>query len=217
MATGPNVYRPGLVHCRPRYSIFDVSAHTPENVLWFQSGSTTTPTLANLQGMANAFDPLRGAVFAAYASPQNSYTGSVFTDWSSNTGLAYNSVGVYAGHAGSQGTTTQSAQVAILVSYQIGVRYKGGHPRTYLPYVSGVAATGTSGDEIPTAIQNNVLTNLNAMIAGMKNTGILGGQTQVIYRHRNNATLAQTYQFATLTVNSQTATQRRRVRRVPHH
>lgn len=212
-----NVYKPGLVQVRPRYTQSDVSAHIPENVLWFQNGSTTTPTLANLQGIAAQFDPLWGAVFAAYGPSVNKYTGSVVTDWSSNTGLAYNSVGVFTPVAGGQAAGCQSSQVAILVSYQIGVRYKGGHPRTYLPYVSEGVTQGSSGDQVTSTCQTAIVNAYNAMISGMKGSATLSGQTMVIYRHRTNAALAQTYPFATFSVNAQTATQRRRVRRVAHH
>jgi hypothetical protein len=212
-----NVYKPGLIQVRPRYSVSDVSAHIPENVLWFQAGSVTTPSVANLQSIANTFDPLWGAVWSVQASSQNHYTGSVVTDWSSNTGLQYNSVGVFTPTIGADGSACQSAQVAILISYQIGVRYKGGHPRTYLPYVATAATQGSSGDEIAPAVITALQTNMNAMISGMKGTTTLNGLTQVIYRHRSSPTLAQAYQFATFTINPQTATQRRRVRRTAHH
>lgn len=212
-----NVYKPGLVQVRPIYTASDVSGHTPQNILWFQSATATTPTIANLQSMANTFDPLWGNVFVAYAAQNNSYRGSIVTDWSSNAGLQYSSVGVYAGKPGTLSTTAQSAQVAILISYQIGVRYKGGHPRTYLPCVSVSATQGSSGDEVTTSVQTNLVTAMNAMISGMKGNATLGGQTQMIYRHRNNAALATLYQFATFSVSAQTATQRRRVRRVAHH
>lgn len=212
-----NVYKPGLLQIRPRYTQSDISGHIPENILWFLSGSTTTPTLANLQGVAANFDPLWGAVFAAYGPSTNHYTGSVTTDWSSNTGLQYNSVGVFGGTAGGQAAGVQSGQVAILISYQIGVRYKGGHPRTYLPYVSEGVTLGSSGDQVSTTTQTAIVNAYNAMINGMRGGATLNGQTMVIYRHRTNPALAQTYPFATFTVQSQTATQRRRIRRVAHH
>lgn len=212
-----NVYKPGLVQIRPRYTQSDVTGHIPENVLWFQSGTTTTPTVGNLQSMVNLFDAQWGNVWAAYAPSVNHYTGSIATDWSSNAGLQYSSVGVLTPIAGGQAAGCQSAQVCILISYQIGVRYKGGHPRTYLPYVSEGVTQGSSGDQVTTTCQTAIVTALNGVINTMKGSGILGGQTMVIYRHRTNATLAQTYPFATFTVQSQTATQRRRLRHVAHH
>jgi hypothetical protein len=212
-----NVYKPGLIQIRPRYSVSDVSAHIPENVLWFTAGSQTTPTIANLQAICNAFDPLWGAVWSVQGSSNNHYTGSVATDWSSNTGLQYNSVGVFTPVAGANGAACQSAQVAILISYQIGVRYKGGHPRTYLPYVATASTTGSSGDEVTGPTQTGIVTAMNAMISGMKGIATLNGLTQVIYKHRTTPATATTYQFATFTVNNQTATQRRRLRHVAHH
>lgn len=212
-----NVYKPGLVQIRPRYSASDLSGHTPENILWFQSGTTTTPTLANLQSMTTIFDPAWANLWGSCGASNNSYLGSIATDWSSNTGLQYSSVGVFTPTPGTHGSTTQSSQVCILISYQIGVRYKGGHPRTYIPYISTTATAGSSGDEVVSTVITSMVNYMNAMIANMKGNATLGGQTQVIYRHRTNPSLATTYQFATFTVQGQTATQRRRVRRVAHH
>lgn len=211
------MYKTSLLQIRPRYTPNDVTGHVPENILWFLSAQSSTPGLPQLQAINATFDPLWAAIYKAYASANNFYTGSVVTDWSSNTGLQYSSVGVFTPVAGTVGGTSHSGQVALLISFQIGVRYKGGHPRCYLPQPSVGATQGVSNDEVTTAVQTNVLTAYNAMIGGMKNNATLGGQTQVIYRHRTDPVNAATFQFASLTVQNQTATQRRRVRRVPHH
>lgn len=212
-----NVYKPGLLQVRPHYTQNDVTGHVPQNVLWFQSAQTTTPTIANLQQIAVAFDPGWAGIFGQYGAQNNYYTGSTITDWSSNAGLQYTSVGTFTQAPGGKGVSPHSGQVALLVSYQIAVRYKGGHPRTYLPYVGIAATQGVSNDEVIASVQTGVVTAMNAMISSMKGNSTLGGQTMVIYRHRQSPALATTYPFSTFTVGSQTATQRRRIRRVPHH
>lgn len=217
MALGPVQYKPGLLQVRPHYNVSDVSGHTPQNVLWFVSANVSTPALGNLNTICNFVDQYWTAVCCPVMASANHYTGSIVTDFSSNTGLAYSSVGNITPIAGSLTGGSQSAQVCMLISYQIGVRWKGGHPRTYLPYIAESVTQGISGDEVVPTFITQMNTAMNTFISQMKATGVLGGQTLSIYRHKQNPALAQTYPVVTFSVSTQTATQRRRVRRVPHH
>lgn len=209
----PNVYQPGLVQIRPQYTTEIESGDTPENVLWFQSATHSTPTIGNLTTIAETFDTNWSEVFSSYGGTHGSYLGCIVTDWSSASGLQWNSVGIFEPEAGGQGNN-QPPQVAILVSYQIQLRWRGGHFRTYLPYVGAANITGSQLDQITTALQTTLQTNINTMITAMKDSGVLGGQTLVMYKDKTKPTEATLYQVSTFAVNLVLATQRRRIRKV---
>lgn len=210
----PNVYQPGLLQIRPQYQFDPDAANTPENVLWFQSAQTTTPTLAQMQTIQHIFDTNWGAVWAPYGVSTHSYQGSVITDWSSNVGLSFSTVGSFTPVTGTAGGVAAAPQVAALISYHIAKRYKGGHPRTYLPLISQGVIGGTANDTIVSSVTQGAVTNINTLIGAMKSSNTLGGQTMVVYLGKTNPAKAQVWQFSTFTAQSLIATQRRRVRHV---
>jgi hypothetical protein len=62
-------------------------------------------------------------------------------------------------------------QVALCISWSISDRYRGGHPRTYLPGIDGTFVTGgrlltTAGHTAYLNAAAGFLTNMNAMTAG---------------------------------------------------
>lgn len=211
-----NVYKPGLLQIRPQYSHNPDAPDTPENILWFQSGSTTTPDLAQLISIQTAFDNNWSAAWINWGAETAEYYGSIITDWSSNTGLSNNSVGTFTPQEGVAGTTVCPPQVALLVSWHVPIRYRGGHPRTYLPYLASNCLTGATQDQVKSAVTESVVGGINDMITAMKATGILGGQTQSVYLHKNNEALATVMPFSSFTVQGTVATQRRRVRKAAH-
>lgn len=209
----PNVYQPGLIQLRPQYTTEVDSGDTPENVLWFQSATHTTPTIAQLTTIAATFDTDWSRLFTHYAGTQAHYLGCIVTDWSSSTGLQWSSVGIFTPEPGDQNNVSPP-QVAVLVSYQVQLRWRGGHFRTYLPYVGTAVLTGSLNDQISTTCQTNCQTDINTMITDMKASGVLGGQTMVMYKDKTKPTTAALYQISTFTVNLVLATQRRRIRKV---
>jgi len=209
----PNVYKPGLLQIRPQYTTDPDSGDTPENVLWFQSATTTTPTLANLTAIQTQFDTLWSECWKGIGTSSADYTGSIVTDWSSASGLQVSSVGSFTPVPGTEGTAAPP-QVAILISYQIQLRWRGGHFRTYLPWVGMSSLTGTYNDKMDPTVQAALVASVQSMITDMKTTGVLGGQTLVMYKDKTNPATAQTYDVATFTVSNLVATQRRRVRHV---
>jgi hypothetical protein len=210
------VYQPKLVQCRPQYTVDSDTGRFPENVLWFQSLNTGTPTLANLLGMAAGFDTVWGTMWATMSTTGKHYTGSVWTDWSSNTGLSNSSVGTFTPVAGSNSGTCSSFQVAVLISLSNGQRFKGGHFRIYLPYVASILSVSGAEDTMSTTIVNNISSRFAAINASTTGSGVLGGQTQVLYRFRNDLARASLYQIASFSVSQRFATQRRRLRHVAH-
>ena len=213
----PNVYKPGLLQIRTQHTQNPDTGDIPENVLWFVSALLTTPTLVQLQAIQGYFDTNWAPIWQTVGPTNRDYMGSVITDWSSNTGLQSTSVGSFTPAAGTHSSESLPLQVAILLQWEIGVRYKGGHPHTYLPYCS--ASTQDTSDpsmvlaSIRTAVNGGVGAFFTAMLAG----GTLGGQTAVVYRHRNDPVNAVFHGIQAFNIASRFATQRRRIRRVAHH
>lgn len=203
-----------LLQVRPQYTKDTDSGDQPENVLWLQSGSTGTPTLAQLQSIQSFFDGNWPGVWGPMAYTGAQYIGSVITDWSSNTGLQSSSVGAFTPVAGAGGAVANPPQVCALISYQIALRYRGGHPRTYLPWVANNVIGGTNHDTISSGALTAMTTAMNHYITAMTGSSILGGQTPVIFLGKNAPATPRIFPFATFTMQPIVATQRRRVRHV---
>jgi hypothetical protein len=209
-----NVYKPGLIQIRPQYSFETDAPDKPENVTFWRSGSLASPLLSDLVAFQTVFDTDWGAVFASYGANDAHYTGSVISDWSSASGPVSDSVGSFTPVAGGQGAAAPP-QIAILMSWPVPIRYRGGHGRTYLPYV-GFGSINTAGfaDHINNAatIAGHVAT-LRSDLNAVTN---LGGITPVQYRYRTDPVKAEIVVPTDIVVDDMLATQRRRIRRVAH-
>lgn len=209
----PNNYLPRLLQIRPQYTPNPDTAHVPQNILWFLNGSAGTPTLGNLTSIGIAFDSWWGPLFAAYGGTSSHYTGSVTTDWSGPTGLAYDSVGAFTPVAGTAGESL-TASVAILISWAVPFRWRGGHFRTYLPYAGQGTLTTADPNQITAAIASSLVSKINALISGMEATNILGGQTLSMYKQHQKGITPETFPVSSYQVNTLLASQRRRLRKV---
>lgn len=209
----PNQYKPGLLQIRPQYTKDPDSGDTPENVTWWLSATTTTPTLGDLNAILGVFDPAWGAIFAAYGATGLDYTGAVITDWSSATGLQQTSVGVFTPVGGSSGSAAPP-QVAILQSYQINLRWRGGHFRTYYPYVGSGVLGGFSMDTVAGSTVTAMEAAYTTLVTDMLASGTLGGQAARAYKNKNTAGSATLYPIVSERIQPIVATQRRRVRHV---
>ena len=208
---------PGLLVVKPCYDVDPDTGDQYENVLFFQSVTTATaPSLANLQSMASHFDSPWGAVFQAYGAQTKHYIGSIWTDWSSPFGLSYDGRNSITPIAGTQGATVPP-NTSVLVGYSNGERYRGGHFRTYLPWVGTGSITGTAMDQVVPAVVTNIVNAINGVQTAMNTSGVLGGQNWKLYRHRYLAGTARLDPIVTYNVRTRLATQRRRLRKAPHH
>jgi hypothetical protein len=202
------IYHPGLLQVRPQYSEEPDAPDHIENVTWWQTSGSGAYTISQIQSFQAAFDGVWGVMWNKIGATDMHYYGSIVTDWSSDTGLSSNSVGTYSGTTGSQGTNVPP-QVAVLISGQVGLRFKGGHPRVYLPYVGQDALT----DEYSDSIEPSVVAALTTAYQDMGSTlaGLSAPLTavQCLYRRKTGATL----QWTAFTVQGLLATQRRRVRK----
>lgn len=211
----PTVYMPSLIQVKPQYSPYPDTGEVPENVLWFLSRTAGTPTLANLTTINNTFCPLWASFWKQQGSSARSFTGAIVTDWSSAFGLTSNNVGAFAAVVGS--TSGQAPpQVASLISFANGEHYKGGHFRTYLPWLASGAISVTDPGQLTSTVQTNLTSTFALIEPGMNGTGVLGGQTQRLFRHRTNAALARLDPIVTYQVQAVLATQRRRLRKISH-
>lgn len=213
----PNVYKPGLLQIKPQYDENIDSGDHPENVLWYLSSSLTTPTVGDLAAISAPFDLYFGNLWAAVGASTLHYTGSIITDWSSNTGAQYDSVGIWTPTPGEHTAQVCPPQCAVLLSYRTTERFRGGHFRTYFPYVATNILTGTAGDKITSGVISTLGSRYATLETGMEGSGVLGGQHQVLYRNRNSTVDARLYPVSAYGFQTVLATQRRRIRKVPHH
>lgn len=209
----PNVYKPGLLQIRAQYTREVDSGDTPENVFWFQSGSTATPTLSQLQAIQAVFDSSWAGFWKETGSTDAFMTGSIATDWSSASGLENSSVGTFGAINGVAGAGVPP-NVAALISYLIQLRWRGGHFRTYLPYIGSSAIISGTHDQLSPSVIATLQTGFNTFLNDMLASGDLGGQAFRCYKDKTNATLATLYPIAGYTINTVLASQRRRLRRV---
>jgi hypothetical protein len=207
---------PQLLQCKPQYDVDPQTGNKPENILWFKSAASGTPSIANLTAIAAAFDPAWANVYKACGSTAYHYNGSIWTDFSNAFGLVYSSVGAFTPVAGAAGGVALPYNVAALLSLKTGEHYRGGHFRVYMPYL-GANVIGTNSSIMQPTYVNALGTAFSALNAATTASGVLGGQTQVCYRHRFTSGTARLDVITAFVAQTQLATQRRRLRKAPHH
>lgn len=206
-----NQYSPGLIQIRPQYG--DGGPDTPENILWVLGSIGTFYTLTQLQALQAVFDPAWGAVWQPAGETSNQYVGSIATDWGSNTGFQSSSVGTFTPVSGSK-TGLQGDQVAVIIAQTLAVRYKGGHPRIYLPGIGSSALQ--SQTQISTTVQSALSTAFGTLQTdlGAIGTGNGGPYSLVVYRFRNDPVKHAVVLPSGHVVRLTLGTQRRRLRRI---
>lgn len=126
----PNVLRIQLKHT--------VGGDHDALVRWFAQYTGTAPTDAQLTTLATyhlntAWSAIRGSVAA-----QTQLDTITITDLTSPT----SGVGFYSNPSNGTGdASTTAAGLAVVISGKIARRYRGGHPRVYLPYLTGANLT----------------------------------------------------------------------------
>lgn len=91
--------------------------------------------------------PAAVVAYAAEMSVDNELTSGEVTDLASDTGA---SVSISASTHGVRSGDFMPASVALVISREINRRYRGGHPRSYLPWgTAGTMATGSTIDWDP--------------------------------------------------------------------
>lgn len=219
--TLPVQYLPGLILWKPQYQTGDPSEpDTPENVLWLQYPTAAGGApVANLKTLALELDGLWGAMWKVNGAADYVYEGSYIQDYSSASGSEANTVGTFSVVHGTQ-TGWNPDNVAGLISWEGNwPRYKGGHPRCYLPYQANgtlLYATEWTGAAV-TAMNAAIATFLAAVLAYSWSAGA-GDYTGHLcaYLKRRVAGEANTQQITNGYFSPIPATQRRRLRKVHH-
>lgn len=138
------------------------------------------------------------------------------SDWGSAEGLSGSALSA---GAGGMGEYPLSAQTATLVNLAQPLRYRGGHPRWYIPF-SDYTALETS-TTFTSAFLEAVQTSLNTLLAGLNSLSEPTGTPVLVCYHTRDHVGDElqppSHQVVTaLTVNPTPATIRRRVRRAGH-
>lgn len=186
------------------------------NTLWGYSTGFPGAPLADLNALASEF----GALVISYWIPsiQESVAISEATaaDWAGPTGLTGSEI---EDTGGADVGDVQSAQVAVLVNALQSLRYRGGHPRFYMPPGSaaslGSAIQWTEG--YTTALQANMdsfFTEFNALEIAGQPIQLVNFRTR---EHVGGVLQPPSYTVVDgLAVSQTPATIRRRVRRAGH-
>lgn len=179
-----------------------------------QNNPWTIPQLTSIQttvntAMTTSWVPLLSSV--------NQYTGAVVIDSSAATGLQVDNAN-YTAVPGTGNAVPIQDQVCCLLSLKQVQRYKGGHSRKYLPGLGLNLLQGDGRTLTPSAVTSigSWWDGLVTAMAGV--TGTNGGPFTPIIWHKKQAGFQNTTQaIVQRTVQSVTATQRRRVRKVSRH
>lgn len=176
----------------------------------------SAPSSATLLSYLTAFASTVATAYSGEMSVDNEITEFTAIDLSTNTpGFASYAVSVFGTRTGD----FNPASVAMVVSHEIARRYRGGHPRTYLPWgTAGTFASGSTKDWDPAFV-----TNCQSVFAGLVGafTGITEGGTtfnnmvNVSYRSGNAPRVTPVVDVVTShIVRSRICSQRRRLGKV---
>lgn len=191
-----------------------ISAHNFAIVTHFQY-SGTAPTAAQLNTLAADFNSSWASDMSPLLVSNTILTAVTITDLASSLGAQ----GVAAtARTGSNGGTTIGGNTSVLVNYPSSIRYRGGHPRSYLPAppeseLASASTISTGAQTSYTTAWNFVLSNMFGVSIGTFTTA---GQCAVSYvtagAPRVTPVVMPISQSA-ITVELQLASQRRRIGR----
>lgn len=190
------------------------------NVLHF-SYSGTAPSGATCATIASSISSQWGTHVASLCPSPTVLKSVSVTDLTSTTsgeGIALVS------QAGSRGDDSIPANAAVLVSYPSVLRYKGGHPRTYLYALGNSDLTGagewTPTAEVSTKWQAFLTACTEISVSGCSLTGFVSVRYKGKYLPNNGAPpwyldtpLVNSIPIADLQVQAQMASQKRRIGR----
>jgi hypothetical protein len=189
----------------------------------------TAPLAPDLTAIATHLQTLVVANFIPLCCNPTTYERVQLTDLASSSGAQ---ITVSAPTPGTEAGNLLPAQVAALVNYHIGNRYRGGKPRSYYPFGNQAALNGD--DAWQASFVSAVTAAANSVITGMSNFTqggtVVTGQIAVSYYQGYNAPVTHPggrvtqspalrpggpvkYAVTTATCNPMPATQRKRLGR----
>jgi hypothetical protein len=173
----------------------------------------TAPTSTNMQELASTAFNSYGVNIMPNVHPSFVLTHVIAEDLSAVPALPGSHVGSTAG--GSAGSDPGS-QLCVLVKHVIARRYRGGHPRTYLPPAptSELLTTSLWAPGLVTAIQTGWNTFVGAILSATYTGTTMASYINVSYRSGNAPRVTPVVDLITGSIVEQmVATQRRRVGR----
>jgi len=111
---------------------FNLGGRTWHIINWLAALPSPPLSSSELTALATAAQTAFGGL-QAFTTTDTTFVGTTATDWASDTGL---SESVSAGGTGTESPPTLPIQCAAEISWKIGRKYRGGHPKTFL---SGIA------------------------------------------------------------------------------
>jgi hypothetical protein len=175
--------------------------------------SGTTPSTAACNGLAAIINNTWGTSMASLFTSSVILNSVTFTDLTSITGASGSSSTIKTG--GASGTEV-AGNTAVLVSYPSSFRYRGGHPRTYLP--PPPVASLLNPSQLTTGAVTSFGTGWAAILADLIGSSSAGTtltqQCAVSYFSGNVArTTPVVMPISSYTVQQRLASQRRRIGR----
>lgn len=192
------------------------NAQPARNIMYaFCSNPGDVPTL--LAMATNLYDALTstGGSFylLEYLSTSWALTSVTAID---NSGTSDNYAQYTATTAGSEGSgAPMSNQVAIGVSWTIDSRYRGGHPRSYIPGVQSTILASGSGSQLAASFITNIQTAANNIITRFNAGTLPGTDTEELgtirYAGKTGGPYPKFYPFQGALIHPRLDTQRRRL------
>lgn len=210
----PLPYQPNLLLIKPQY--LDPSGRVHENVTWWSGSVTSGYTASQLTAIVAELMLNWGNSWAKIGASDSQLTGAYIQDYTSATGqsVSYSSV-----VAGANSGAPLAQNTAVLISVHGATRYRGGHSRIYLGGLTG--AITLDGVNVNTAFANwnTFLTDWAAVYTGMAGISTANGGpvNSVIYHGRRHGIAPYIEVMFNYTVQTKLASQRRRLRKAPHH
>lgn len=145
---------------------------SPSENIFHMSWSGSTPSAAGLLAwLTDVYAPAWDTMFAAEAPSSAATVQHEALDLTSNTGAS----AVFPDTtAGGRTGDFAPASAAVLVSWEINRRYRGGHPRTYFPFGTAGTYEGSSARNWSAAFTDDVQTKINAFLAAIQGHDISG-------------------------------------------
>lgn len=147
----------------------------PWNNIIYAQYSVPTPTAANLSAYASALATVWGTNVAPLCNTAVSLTAIDVIDIASATGASASVSVAIPGTLTGQALPIQAAMVA---SWHINLRYRGGHPRSYVP--AGVPASTVNGNTWTSTFITSAVASMTGFLNGMNGISLGGGSSFMI-------------------------------------
>lgn len=170
LPTIPNVLKARL--------LWSVSSDVDVSTTWYFAYSGTAPSNSDCTSLANTIYTAIAA-FGEDWDVDTTLTGVEVIDLSSVSG----GVGVHAGSTGGNLNAPLSAATCVLVNYQIARRYRGGRPRSYLPWgdQTKVGNRQTWGATFVSAVETHLSDIFNGIIGSTAGGTTISQHVNVSY------------------------------------